>query len=222
MMIPRKTLVSFLVGLALGSIAACNSAEPAAPTQPALSWYRAPCGRGEPLEVPLANPVEIASTEPKCADLGSKEGDACTETDKKCVVDPAVEGEFPPGSGNKHRMRASYMVCRAKPFDPQPCPQSLASVKKDIHYLSDAERAAIAADVRDLRVVRYRYKTEDDGASPTVGFLIDDAPNASFVDRAEGRVNLYSYATAIAVTMQQQDEELAALRRRVEELERRH
>lgn len=213
-------LAPFLAGLLLGACKTDTTVEPAAPTKPAFSYYRAPCGRGEPVEVPLANPVEVPSPEPKCADLGVKEGDGCTEQDTKCVVDPAVEGEFPAGSGQKRRMRASFMVCRAKPFDPQPCPMSVAAVKKDIHYLSSSERAAVAADVRDLRAVRYRYKSETDDASPTVGFIIDDAPNASFVDPGAGRVNVYSYATAIAITVQEQEAELAALRRRIEQLER--
>jgi hypothetical protein len=204
----------------------CKTASPeetttaTTPKPVSLSYYAAPCGRGEPVEYPTTGAVELPSPDPKCSELGVKEGDACGEVDKKCVLKPPVEVEFPPGAGTKRTMRASYMVCRAKPFEVGPCPQSLASVKKDIQYLSDAERTRLAADVRDLRVVRYRYKSEADDATPTVGFLIDDAPDAPFVDRREGRVNLYSYASAIAVAVQEEQRSCAELRERVERLER--
>jgi hypothetical protein len=61
------------------------------------------------------------------------------------------------------------------------CPSSTAKVKKHIEYLTPAEVSEAAREIRDLPLVRYRYKTQGDGVTPTVGIIIEDVPRASFV-----------------------------------------
>lgn len=65
-------------------------------------------------------------------------------------------------------------------------------------YLTPADVSGAAREIRELLLVRYRYKTQGDGVTPTVGILIEDVPGASFVDHETQRVNLNSGVSATA------------------------
>ena len=52
-----------------------------------------------------------------------------------------------------------------------------------------------------------------------MGLVIEDVPGASFVDREEKRVNLYSFVSATAAAYQAQAKELDALKARLGKVE---
>ncbi len=105
----------------------------------------------------------------------------------------------------------TYLKCLPPLYSPG-CPSSTASSKKDIQYLTPLEVSEAAREIRDLPLVRYRYKSQADGVTPTVGIVIEDVPGASFVDRENQRVNLYSFVSATAAAYQAQAKELEALK----------
>ena len=102
---------------------------------------------------------------------------------------------------------------------PLPCVSSTAKVKKHIEYLTPAEVSQAAREIRDLPLVRYRYKSQGDGVTPTVGIIIEDVPGASFVDHESQRVNLYSFVSATAAAYQAQAKELDDLKARLSAVE---
>lgn len=181
----------------------------------ARQYYANPCGSGDPVDCQFTNPVEVPDpSTKKCSELGIVEGQACTTENTRCVLVPARrEADGGPGC----RQSASYLTCLAdKPTNVGGCPQSTAKVKKNIRYLGDAERAAVSRDILDLRIASYDYLRETDGPSPSIGFILEDAPAAPFVMAARSRVDMYSYVSSLVVTVQEQQKQIDELRRAVE------
>jgi len=98
------------------------------------------------------------------------------------------------------------------------CPISTARLKKEIHYLSDAELKDLSEQTESLRLTTYRY-TEGDPAQH-LGFIIEDAPASPAVIQGRDRIDLYGYTSMTVATLQVQQKELAALRAEVETLRR--
>jgi len=95
------------------------------------------------------------------------------------------------------------------------CPISSRRFKRDVAYLTDAEREACAREVRGLRLARYRYEGSDE---IRLGFILEDHPPAVAVDRAREQVDLYGYSSLAVAALQAQDRRLEALEREVREL----
>jgi hypothetical protein len=94
--------------------------------------------------------------------------------------------------------------------------------KRDIHYVDDAERAELAARALATPLATYQYKTDAPDARHRLGFIIDDQPDPSFaVDDDRTHVDVYGYASLLLATVQEQHEEIEALKKRVAALERR-
>ena len=98
------------------------------------------------------------------------------------------------------------------------CPVSTARLKKEIHYLSEAELRQISEDTQSLRLTTYRYKDGD--PAQHLGFIIEDAPDSHAVVQGRDRVDLYGYTSMTVATLQVQQKEVADLRREVETLRR--
>ena len=99
---------------------------------------------------------------------------------------------------------------------------SKRAAKKDIIYVDDEEREAIARQALGVSLAPYRYKNEPRDARRRLGFIIDDQPNPSpavLEDRTH--IDEYGYTSMLLATVQQQAKELAELRRRIESLEHR-
>jgi hypothetical protein len=74
----------------------------------------------------------------------------------------------------------------------------------------------------EIRLASYKYRpgVADDGRH--LGFIIEDQPPGSpAVLSSRERVDLYGYVSMAVAAIQKQDREIAALRRKVEELEKR-
>jgi hypothetical protein len=98
---------------------------------------------------------------------------------------------------------------------------SRRAYKDDITYVEDDERAELAQEALDIRLARYRYKTEDVGAQRHLGFIIDDLPSPSPAVAADGsHVDLYGYTSMLLATVQEQQDQIRALRERVDALEK--
>jgi hypothetical protein len=101
------------------------------------------------------------------------------------------------------------------------CPVSLRSAKRDIRYLTDADRARLAAEVERIRLATYRYIDPTNGQGTRLGFIIDDSPGIAAVEADRGHVDLYAYASMAVAALQQQAREIAELRREIALLKRR-
>jgi hypothetical protein len=101
------------------------------------------------------------------------------------------------------------------------CPISLRSAKRDIRYVTDADRTRLATDLERVRLATYRYVDPANGDGTRLGFIIDDSPDIAAVDASRGRIDLYAYTSMAVAALQQQAREIAALRREVARLKRR-
>jgi hypothetical protein len=169
----------------------------------ALHWYRT-CG-------------DVVCS---VGDAGSSSADggiaACT-TEKVGAVCAASGATCDPGDGcNVH------LLCADK--DPRVqtggCPISRRAAKRDISYLDDAALGGLAAQLRTVRLARYRYR--DAPELERLGFLIDDGQGGLAVDGPRDQIDLYSYLSWTVAALQSemkrtdaQQREIARLRREI-------
>lgn len=98
------------------------------------------------------------------------------------------------------------------------CPVSERKHKKDITYLSQADRERLSDELLRFPLATYRYKSDGESDRAHLGFIIDDvAPSPAVLPSGE-RVDMYGYQTMAVATLQVQARELAALRRELDEL----
>lgn len=91
--------------------------------------------------------------------------------------------------------------------------------KKDIDYVTDAERKELARETLDVPLARYRYKTEPESQQRHLGFIIDDQPTSSPAVQSDlTHVDLYGYTSMLVATVQEQQKQLDALRAEVDDL----
>ncbi len=152
-----------------------------------------------------------------CDELNIKEDAPCRPGAPSCVY---RLGARDLADGSPCAVATGRLICRSAD-EPTGCLVSSASVKKDIEYLTPEDVSEAAREIRELPLVRYRYKSQTDGVTPTVGIVIEDVPGASFVDRENKRVNLYSFVSATAAAYQAQARELDVLKARLAEVEAR-
>ena len=111
------------------------------------------------------------------------------------------------------------VVCQSGTWHSQHlgCPISTRHYKEGIHYLSDEERRAVAAEVLDTRLATYRYTIGD--RDPRLGFVIEDQPAQSYAVQAhKDRVDLYGYSSATLAAVQVQQQEIRELQQQVQDL----
>jgi hypothetical protein len=97
---------------------------------------------------------------------------------------------------------------------------SRRAAKDDVVYVDGEQRAALAREALAIPLARYRYKNEPNDARRRLGFIIDDQPDPSpavLADRTH--VDEYGYTSMLLATVQQQSQEIAELRRRIDKLE---
>ena len=94
--------------------------------------------------------------------------------------------------------------------------------KREIRYVDDAERVELAAEALSIPLASYHYKTDPPATRLRLGFIIDDQPDPSFaVDGDRTHVDLYGYTSMLLATVQQQHQEIEAMKRRLDALEKR-
>jgi hypothetical protein len=99
-------------------------------------------------------------------------------------------------------------------------PISVRAAKADVRYLTDEERASLAARALSVPLAAYRYRFEATTHPRHLGFIIDNQPRDSFAVAADGaHVDLYGYASMLLATIQHQQSTIDELRDRVARLE---
>lgn len=207
--------------LAFLLVVGCGDGGTDSDTDTTLAYYAHPCGNGDPVtfecatgltEVPLAD-----ADWPLCTDDGIAALDTCAVDGDKCVLEPAVACSDEP---TVQIRSASYLFCQSDPFaEDEPCPQSSRDKKENIHYLTEPERSGVASKVLALDLASYRYKDGEGLSGEQIGFVIEDTRGAPFLQKGGERVNLYAYISSVVATVQQQQQEIEALRAEVKALE---
>jgi hypothetical protein len=98
------------------------------------------------------------------------------------------------------------------------CPISKRSFKDDIRYLPATEVDARAAALLDVKLAEYRYKTEAEGGTPHLGFIIDDGVPGAALRPTRDQVDLYGYTTLAVAAVQAQARQLEQMRAEMAEL----
>lgn len=189
-----RTLLPLLV-----SLTACiGDKDDTAPVEDELTWFMT-CG--DPVCQGYTGPF---SGVPACTT--EVLGDPCSPAGSSC--DPANDCN-------------ALMTCATEDPTQQPggCPISLRSAKKDIQYLSPAERDALATELLGTRLARYHYKNEPPDARLQLGFLIDDQPQSPAVMGDQSHVNLYGYTSMTVATLQAQQAQIEAMQAQIAALQ---
>ncbi len=122
----------------------------------------------------------------------------------------------PPTGVNKCSQMGSgltYLVCDNGT-------KSRREFKKDIDYVSDAERDELANEALSIPLATYRYKTEPSASKKHLGFIIDDQPeNSPAVHADQTHVDEYGYTSMLLATVQRQQREIDALNKRMDALQ---
>jgi hypothetical protein len=155
---------------------------------------------------------QLTCGDPVCSGHSEHGVAACTSETAGAAC-PNQGDTCDPGNGCN-----SDLVCAVE--DPAVnCPISLRSAKTEIHYLAPDEVAAVANDLRDVRLATWRYTDEPAGSKPHLGFIIDDLPPGTPAVRADGgHVDLYGWASMNAAAVQDQERRIAELERELAEL----
>lgn len=107
------------------------------------------------------------------------------------------------------------LVCATRDPRLAGCPISSRRFKRDVQYLTDAEREDCARELGTIRLARYRYQGSNE---PRLGFVLEDDPPAAAVDRGRDMVDLYGYSSLAVAALQVQERRIEALEREVREL----
>lgn len=168
-----------------------------------------------PPHTPCTNPCPsgtycLISNGPTQVDLG------CTTIPPECNGTPScacmADCFCPPGGFNKCIQGQGSLSCDNGTV-------SRREFKKDIDYVSDAERAELARQALEIPLARYRYKTDPDTQSKHLGFIIDDQPQASPAVATDAtHVDLYGYASMLVATVQEQQKQIDELKKQVDQL----
>jgi hypothetical protein len=170
------------------------------PPEPSLAWY-VTCG--DPVCGGYTGPTEGV---PLCTD--EAEGDACSDEGATC--DPEDDCN-------------ALIVCATEDPTAQPggCPISRRKYKRDIHYLSAAERAAVADTAVGMKLATWSYRREPAGTPPHLGFIIDDNEGSYAVTADGDHVDLYGYTSLALAASQAQERRLAEQQARIDAQEQR-
>jgi hypothetical protein len=182
-----------------------------------LVWWEDPCGRRDPVERECPKGVKTVEvgTDPTCADEGIAPGDSCDDPGATCIQLRPIACEDDP---EKIIASDAVLTCGTEPPDDL-CPVSSQTAKKNITYVDDAARAQLAKQALDLHLATYAYMDPaKDGVGQQLGYILEDAPDAVF--SGTEHVNLYAYTSAVLAAVQEQQAEIQALRRKVDELEK--
>ena len=131
-------------------------------------------------------------------------GDSCSPRDTSCeIADNACNVD---------------LVCTDVDPTSMTCPISRRPLKRDIRYLSPAQRDRLARALLDTRLATYRYRDPAGDQTSKLGFIIDDQPDSPAVRGDGQRVDLYGYTSMAVAAIQTQAETIARLEHQVAEL----
>lgn len=162
-----------------------------------LHWYQT-CGdpvcRADPPDSGVAACAEQAT-----------EGAACSSAGVQC---------------DAHLGCGAMLICAAQDprQNPGGCPISRARFKRNIEYVTDAQREALARQVFELPLATYTYR-EDPEQKPQLGFILEDVEPSLAVDSKRDQVNLYAYTSFVVAALQEQQKEIERLREQLRALD---
>lgn len=176
--------------LTLIAVAACGGSAPAPGN--ALQWFST-CG------------------DPACSGHRDAGVAACTAQEEAGVSCSSASAECDP-----QNLCNSLLLCAASDPKQGGCPVSRMRFKKDIRYLSAAERSAYRDQLLSLPLATFRYRGAPGGSRLHLGFMIDGHESLACVDG--DTVDLYGYASMAVAALQSQEQEIAQLRDELREL----
>jgi hypothetical protein len=100
------------------------------------------------------------------------------------------------------------------------CPVSRRAFKRDIHALDRAEIERVSAELAQIKLTTYQYKTDPAASPRRLGFIIDDTKSSYPVNADGASVNLYGYVSMAVAAIQTQSREIEALRAEVARLKK--
>jgi hypothetical protein len=93
--------------------------------------------------------------------------------------------------------------------------------KKDVAYLDDSARNAIARDLLSLRLANWEYIDPNmSGGHRHLGIIIEDSPDVAAVNPSKASIDLYSYASMAIAAAQVQAKQIETLQAELAELRR--
>jgi len=159
---------------------------------------------------PLTWHCAIPNADAACPAGSPLLGSACATADKTCTY------ACGPGGAWLCKQGAWYTASGG------PCPVSSRRAKKNILYLSEAERKRVAEDLARFKLATYEYRDPALGERRYLGFIIEDVPGSSpAVDRDGTMVDLYGYTSMLLAAVQAQGEALAKLQTELAQVKRR-
>jgi hypothetical protein len=91
--------------------------------------------------------------------------------------------------------------------------------KRDISYVTSAERAELANEAVSTSLARYHYKGEPDAQKKHLGFIIDDQPESSpAIASDQTHVDEYGYTSMLLAAVQEQQTQIEELKREVADM----
>ena len=136
-------------------------------------WYAHPCGNGNSVEIQCENEADVVWQEPSldlCSDRGVGVGDVCGDTDDECVL---IRGFGCTSMPDGPMAGETFLTCRSTPFEDEDCPQSSRAVKRDIAYVKEAERKALAQEILSVKLARYHY-VDSKKPGRKLGYILED------------------------------------------------
>lgn len=97
------------------------------------------------------------------------------------------------------------------------CPISRRDAKRDIRYLSTAEKEQLSTQVLTMSLASWEYAIPGQPEGPHTGFIIEDQLPGSPAVQGD-RVDLYGFTAMTVAAIQTQQQELAALRAEIVQL----
>jgi hypothetical protein len=100
------------------------------------------------------------------------------------------------------------------------CPVSRRAFKRDIHALDRAEIERVSAELAQIKLTTYQYKTDPAESPRRLGFIIDDTKSSYPINADGASVNLYGYVSMAVAAIQTQSREIEELRAEVARLKK--
>ncbi len=189
-------------------LAAAACSEPSAAPLATKRRYLSDCSTTHPIarDTCAGKPLPTRGLK-SCASIGVKAGQACTAKSPSCYLDRLC--------ADGHRAVSDYLICATE--QPSACfTRSSARYKHDIRYLAPTERDDLVRRIHALPLARYHY-TDEIGGRERLGFITEDAPQAPFVADDGTAIDLYALLAATIATVQDQEQRIQTLERRLDD-----
>jgi hypothetical protein len=100
------------------------------------------------------------------------------------------------------------------------CPVSRRAFKRDVHELDPDELDRVSAELAEIKLATYQYKTDPAASPRRLGFIIDETKSSYPINADGTSVNLYGYVSMAVAAIQTQSREIEGLRAEIARLKR--